>query len=105
MSKKPSRNLIKFSKTLLQHSISTRRASRRTGAFANGTLTVARRCGAESKRLHTIRLEFSKVLGIPESKIRLVSKWVGGAFGSKNELEPFMIICAHLSKSLGHPSA
>ena len=47
---------------------------------------------------HTIRLELAKVLDMPESKIRLISKWVGGAFGSKNELEPFMIIASHLSK-------
>ncbi len=60
----------------------------------DGTLTMW--SGVQTP--HTIRLEFSKVLGIPESKIRLVSKWVGGAFGSKNELEPFMIICAHLAK-------
>ena len=47
---------------------------------------------------HTIRLELAKVLDMPESKIRLISKWVGGAFGSKNELEPFMIIASQLSK-------
>jgi CO/xanthine dehydrogenase Mo-binding subunit len=52
---------------------------------------------------HTIRLEFSKVLDLPESKIRLISKYVGGAFGSKNELEPFMIICAYLARVTRSP--
>jgi CO/xanthine dehydrogenase Mo-binding subunit len=52
---------------------------------------------------HTIRLELSKVLDMPESKIRLISKYVGGAFGSKNELEPFMIICSQLAKASRAP--
>lgn len=52
---------------------------------------------------HTIRLELSKVLDMPESKIRLISKYVGGAFGSKNELEPFMIICSELAKKARAP--
>jgi len=52
---------------------------------------------------HTIRLELSKVLDMPESKIRLISKYVGGAFGSKNELEPFMIICSQLARASRAP--
>lgn len=52
---------------------------------------------------YTLRLEIARVLRIPHNKIRVVSQYVGGAFGSKTELGSYHIICAHLAKEAQAP--
>jgi xanthine dehydrogenase molybdenum-binding subunit len=47
--------------------------------------------------------DLADVLGIPGSKIRVIQPVIGGAFGSKLDLYPYEIICAHLARATGTP--
>jgi len=52
---------------------------------------------------HTFRREIARALRIPHNKVRVLSEFVGGAFGSKNELGTYHVICAYLAKKAGAP--
>jgi putative selenate reductase molybdopterin-binding subunit len=52
---------------------------------------------------HTLRLELARALRIPHNKVRIISEFVGGAFGSKTELGSYHIVCAHLARETGAP--
>lgn len=52
---------------------------------------------------HTARAEFSRVLGIPASKIRVIMPDVGGAFGSKVNILPEDVAVVLSSIKLGRP--
>jgi xanthine dehydrogenase molybdenum-binding subunit len=43
------------------------------------------------------------VLGMSGSDIRIIQPTIGGAFGSKLDLYPYEIICAHLARIAGRP--
>ncbi len=47
--------------------------------------------------------DLADVLGIPGSKLRVIQPPIGGGFGSKLDLYPYEIICAHLARVAGHP--
>ncbi len=42
-------------------------------------------------------------LGVPESKVRIIKKYMGGAFGSKLEAGKYTIIAALLAQRIGRP--
>ena len=52
---------------------------------------------------HTARAEFSRVLGIPASRIRVIMPDVGGAFGSKVNILPEDVAVVLSSIKLGRP--
>jgi CO/xanthine dehydrogenase Mo-binding subunit len=47
--------------------------------------------------------DLAEVLGIPGNRVRVIQPAIGGAFGSKLDLYPYEIICAHLARVAGHP--
>ncbi|WP_281978897.1 xanthine dehydrogenase family protein molybdopterin-binding subunit [Pseudorhizobium flavum] len=42
-------------------------------------------------------------LGIPADKVRVVSRYVGGGFGAKNQIWPHQALAAHLARRLKRP--
>ncbi|MEE8450158.1 MAG: molybdopterin cofactor-binding domain-containing protein [Thermodesulfobacteriota bacterium] len=50
-----------------------------------------------------MRASLAEVLGLPESKIRVIQAHVGGAFGGKISLLPLYPICSLLSLKTGRP--
>ncbi|WP_116655177.1 xanthine dehydrogenase family protein molybdopterin-binding subunit [Pelagibacterium sediminicola] len=42
-------------------------------------------------------------LGLPKERVRVVTHFVGGGFGSKNQVWPHQALAAHISRSLGRP--
>ncbi len=53
--------------------------------------------------LKTDRQQLAKALGIDKEKIRLISPYVGGGFGSKLFASPEMVACSLAAKELGRP--
>jgi aerobic carbon-monoxide dehydrogenase large subunit len=49
------------------------------------------------------RLALSRMLGIPEHKVRVIAPDVGGGFGGKNRIMPEDVAVAALALKLGHP--
>jgi carbon-monoxide dehydrogenase large subunit len=49
------------------------------------------------------RLALSRMLGIPENKIRVIAPDVGGGFGGKNRIMPEDVAVAALALKMGHP--
>lgn len=47
--------------------------------------------------------DLAEVLGIPGNRVRVIQPAIGGGFGSKLDLYPYEIICAHLARVTGHP--
>jgi len=47
--------------------------------------------------------DLAEVLGINGGDIRVIQPTIGGAFGSKLDLYPYEIICAHLARVTGKP--
>jgi len=45
----------------------------------------------------------SKVLDIPQNKIRIIAKYVGGAFGSKNDVSRYLFLAALASRKAHRP--
>ncbi len=52
---------------------------------------------------HTFRRELARVLRVPHNKVRVLSEYVGGAFGSKTEMGAYHVICAYLAKKARAP--
>lgn len=42
-------------------------------------------------------------LDLPEDKVRVVSPYVGGGFGAKNQIWPHQALAAHMARTLGKP--
>ncbi|NON63077.1 xanthine dehydrogenase family protein molybdopterin-binding subunit, partial [Acidianus sp. RZ1] len=68
-------------------------------SYESGTLNV----WYSTQVPHAARSEFSKVLGIPSSKIRVIMPDVGGAFGSKVNIMPEDLSVVLSSIKLGRP--
>jgi aerobic carbon-monoxide dehydrogenase large subunit len=49
------------------------------------------------------RLALSRMLGIPEHKVRVIAPDVGGGFGGKNRIMPEDVAVAALALKVGHP--
>jgi carbon-monoxide dehydrogenase large subunit len=49
------------------------------------------------------RLALSKMLGLPEHKVRVIAPDVGGGFGGKNRIMPEDIAVAAIALKVGHP--
>jgi aerobic carbon-monoxide dehydrogenase large subunit len=49
------------------------------------------------------RLALSRMLGIPEHKVRVIAPDVGGGFGGKNRIMPEDIAVAAIAMKVGHP--
>ncbi len=47
--------------------------------------------------------DMADVMEMSGSDIRIIQPTIGGAFGSKLDLYPYEIICAHLAKAVGRP--
>ena len=52
---------------------------------------------------HILKLLFALVLGIPESKLRVVAPAVGGGFGGKLNIYPEEVLCLALAQKLKRP--
>ncbi|AWR98038.1 molybdopterin-dependent oxidoreductase [Acidianus sulfidivorans JP7] len=68
-------------------------------SYENGYLTV----WYSTQTPHTSREEFSRIFGIPSSKIRVIMPDVGGAFGSKVNITPEDVSVIASSILLGRP--
>jgi aerobic carbon-monoxide dehydrogenase large subunit len=55
------------------------------------------------QRPHPVRAELAKLMGVPESKIRIVTGDTGGSFGMKSPIFPEMPLCLLASKLTGRP--
>ncbi len=64
-----------------------------------GELTV----WASSQFPHQLRTHLSRLLGIPENRVRVITPEVGGGFGAKAEVYPEDILTAALAVRLGRP--
>jgi aerobic carbon-monoxide dehydrogenase large subunit len=49
------------------------------------------------------RLALSRMLGIPEHKVRVIAPDIGGGFGGKNRIMPEDVAVAALAMKVGHP--
>ena len=49
------------------------------------------------------RMALSRMLGMPENKVRVIAPDVGGGFGGKNRIMPEDVAVAALALKLGHP--
>jgi xanthine dehydrogenase YagR molybdenum-binding subunit len=49
------------------------------------------------------RDELAEVFGIPKARIRVISEYMGGGFGSKLGMGPYGVLALHLSKKAGRP--
>src|SRR4029078_5280037 len=49
------------------------------------------------------RIALSRMLGLPEEKVRVIAPDVGGGFGGKNRIMPEDITVAALARKLKHP--
>jgi xanthine dehydrogenase molybdenum-binding subunit len=47
--------------------------------------------------------DMAEVLGIPGNRVRVIQPAIGGGFGSKLDLYPYEIICAHMARVTGRP--
>lgn len=66
---------------------------------ASGKLTV----WVASMDPSGVRLSMAKILGMPESKVRVIQAYVGGAFGGKITMLPIYPISALLAMRTGRP--
>jgi carbon-monoxide dehydrogenase large subunit len=52
---------------------------------------------------HVKRMALSRMLGMPEHKVRVIAPDIGGGFGGKNRIMPEDVAVAALAMKLGHP--
>ncbi|HKM76987.1 MAG TPA: xanthine dehydrogenase family protein molybdopterin-binding subunit [Candidatus Bathyarchaeia archaeon] len=52
---------------------------------------------------HMLKREIARALRIPHSRVKILSEYVGGAFGSKTEMGSYHVICAYLAKKTRCP--
>src|SRR5438309_1661038 len=58
---------------------------------------------ASTQGTMTVRDELAEVFGLPKSKIRVITEYMGGGFGAKFGIGNFGVLAAHLSKKAGAP--
>jgi len=68
-------------------------------AWTEGALTV----WDSNQGGHAIRERLALVFGLPSERVRVVSDYVGGGFGSKIHLKPYHVIAAQLARMTGRP--
>ncbi|MCU7491857.1 MAG: xanthine dehydrogenase family protein molybdopterin-binding subunit [Ignavibacteria bacterium] len=68
-------------------------------AWENDKLTV----WDSTQAVFAVRDTIAKSLSMPESKVRVIKKYMGGGFGSKLEAGKYSVIAAILSKEIGRP--
>ncbi len=56
-----------------------------------------------TQRVFTNRQMLARALGIPEVRIRLIQRYVGGGFGGKEEMHPYWPIAALLARAADKP--
>jgi len=56
-----------------------------------------------SQFVYGLKNNVAQKLGIPADKVRVVSRYVGGAFGSKSQLSPRTAFTAHAARKLNRP--
>ncbi|OGB67021.1 MAG: hypothetical protein A2Y94_10365, partial [Caldithrix sp. RBG_13_44_9] len=56
-----------------------------------------------TQAIFNVRNSLAKSLGIPESRVRVIKKYMGGGFGSKLEAGKFTMMAALLSRKIGRP--
>jgi len=52
---------------------------------------------------HMIRERLAVVLALPLDQVRVISRYVGGGFGSKIHIKPYHVIAAELARHIGRP--
>ena len=52
---------------------------------------------------HMVREQMARTLGVPLEKMRVVSRYVGGGFGSKIHMKAYHVIAAEAARRLGRP--
>src|SRR6266705_3151154 len=55
------------------------------------------------QRTHTYRTELAQIIGVPESRVRVVAGDIGGSFGMKSAVYNEVALCLLASKQLGRP--
>jgi len=73
------------------------------GAIASWDRTGRLTIWASTQVPSPLRMELSKVLDLPEHRIRVLSVCCGGGFGSRTEMYPHEAVCAILAKKVGRP--
>src|SRR5205807_5335485 len=53
--------------------------------------------------LYGVKRFVAKTLGLPEERVRVVSKFVGGAFGSKGSAWSHVVLAAMAAREVGRP--
>lgn len=66
---------------------------------ADGQVTV----WVNTQAPHPLKHRISQVLSIPPEKIRVITPFIGGAFGGKIDLDTTHVACVLLSKKTGRP--
>lgn len=56
-----------------------------------------------SQGAHLIREWLAQALQMPPERVRVISRYVGGGFGSKIHLKPYHVIAAVMARRLGRP--
>jgi len=70
-----------------------------TAYWLNGELTV----NEPSQNVTGWRAELARQLKVPPEQVRIVSPYIGGAFGAKGSMSPRTAIVAHAARRLGRP--
>lgn len=52
---------------------------------------------------HMIREQLAWTLGLPVEQVRVISRFVGGGFGSKISLKPYHVVAAEMAQRLARP--
>lgn len=73
------------------------------GCIANWDATDRLTVWAPCQAPHTVRQEMSRILDIPQSRIRIISTTAGGAFGSRLVTDMKEPVAAILSRKTGRP--
>ncbi|UZO81038.1 xanthine dehydrogenase family protein molybdopterin-binding subunit [Aquimarina sp. ERC-38] len=58
---------------------------------------------ASTQSTKSVKKEFATIFDLPESKVRVLCKFMGGGFGAKYGAGNFGALAAHLSKKTGRP--
>jgi CO/xanthine dehydrogenase Mo-binding subunit len=58
---------------------------------------------ASTQGTMTVADELAEIFGVPKSKIRVITEYMGGGFGAKFGIGNFGVLAAHLSKRAGAP--
>jgi xanthine dehydrogenase YagR molybdenum-binding subunit len=73
------------------------------------SVTTAHWCGGEmllhdsTQGVYASRDYVATSLGIPKEQVRVISAYVGGGFGAKNQMWPHQALAAHVARALGRP--